>query len=248
MPDSTYAIIYSILCVYVGGCVKGLTGFWFSLVAVATLVLVAQPSSVVPVVLLMNSLINLVLFCSVRREVDMGMTLPLALAGVAGLPLGTYILVVTNADILRIVIGVVILLFAIALLLGLRREIKRERLGSVVVGAASGILNGGFGIGGPPVVLFLSHLGLGKRAFRANLVGYFLCINLAAIPLYYAGGLLTGEVFKMFALFIPALALGGLTGAKLVSRVSERAFRYVTLAIVIVAAVLAIVTGLGRLL
>jgi len=248
MPDSTYAIIYSILCVYLGGCVKGLTGFGFSLVAVATLVLVAQPSSVVPVVLLMNSVINLVLLYSVRREVDPGRILPLALAGVAGLPLGTYILVVTNADTLRIVIGVVILLFAVALLLGLRREIKRERLGAGLVGAASGILNGSVGIGGPPVVLFLSHLGLGKRSFRANLVGYFLCINLVAIPFYYAGGLLTGEVFKMFALFIPALALGGLTGSKLVSRVSERAFRYVTLAIVMVAAVMAILTGLGRLL
>jgi len=248
MPYPTYAIIYSVLCVYVGGCVKGLTGFGFSLVAVGTLVLVAPPSSVVPVVLLMNSLINLVLISSVRKEVDMGRILPLALAGVAGLPLGTYILVVMNADVLRIVIGVVILLFAAALLLGFRREIKRERLGSGVVGAASGILNGSVGMGGPPIVLFLSHLGLGKRSFRANLVGYFLCINLAAIPFYYAGGLLTEEVFKMFALFIPALALGGLTGARLVSRVSERNFRYITLAIVMVAAMLAILTGLGRLL
>jgi uncharacterized membrane protein YfcA len=248
MPDSTYAIIYSVLCVYAGGCVKGLTGFGFSLVTVATLVLVAPPSTVVPVVLLMNSLINLALVYSVRKEVDMARTLPLVIAGAAGLPLGTYILVVTNADVLRIVIGVVILLFAAALLLGFRREIKRERLGSGVVGATSGILNGSVGIGGPPIVLFLSHLGLDKCSFRATLVAYFLCINLAAIPFYYAGGLLTAEVFKMFLLLVPALVLGGLTGSRLVSRVSERNFRYITLAIVMVAAVLAILTGLGRLL
>jgi uncharacterized membrane protein YfcA len=247
MPDTAHAIIYSIICVYLGGCVKGLTGFGFSLMAVATLVLVAPPSSVVPVVLLMNSLMNLLLVYSIRGEVQMKRMLPLVLAGVAGLPFGTYILVMADADILRIVIGLLILLSAAALLLGFRREVKRERLGSGLVGAAGGILNGSVSIGGPPVILFLSNLGLEKRTFRANLVAYFLCINLAAIPFYYAGGLLTAEVFKMFALLLPALALGGLTGAKLVSKVSERTFRRITLAIVMVAALMALFTGLRGL-
>ena len=248
MPYTTYTIIYSILCVYLGGCVKGLTGFGFSLVAVGTLVLAAAPSTVVPVVLLMNSLINLLLVYSVRGEIDLRRTIPLVLAGIAGLPAGTYILVAVDGNILRIVIGVVILLFAVALLRGFRREFRRERLGSSVVGAAGGVLNGSIGMGGPPIVLFLCNLGLDKRSFRANLVAYFLGINLAAIPFYYAGGLLTAEVLKLFVLLMPALALGGLTGVKLVNRVSERAFRHITLAVVMVAAVMAILTGLRRLL
>jgi uncharacterized membrane protein YfcA len=248
MPDSALALIYSAVCVYVGGCAKGLTGFGFSLVAVGTLVLVAPPGTVVPVVLLMNSVINLALVYSVRKQISPGRVLPLGLAGVAGLPLGTYILVVVEADILRVVIGGVILLFAAALLLGFRREIRRQRLGSGLVGAASGVLNGSVGIGGPPVVLFLSHLGLDKRTFRANLVAFFLCINLAAIPFYYAGGLLTADVFRMFGLLVPALGLGGLTGSKLLSHVSERTFRCITLAIVMAAAVTAVVTGLRRLM
>jgi uncharacterized membrane protein YfcA len=248
MPDTAQAIIYSIICVYLGGCVKGLTGFGFALTAVATLVLVAPPSSVVPVVLLMNSLMNLSLVFSVRREIQIRRMLPLIIASVAGLPFGTYILVVADAEVLRIVIGLLILLFATALLLGFRIAVKRERLGSGVVGAASGILSGSVSIAGPPVVLFLSGLGIEKRTFRANLVAYFLCINLAAIPLYYAGGLLTARVFRMFALLLPALVLGGLTGVKLVNRVSEKTFRRVTLAIVMVAALMAIITGLRGLL
>jgi uncharacterized membrane protein YfcA len=248
MPETAQAVIYSIICVYLGGCVKGLTGFGFALTAVATLVLIAPPSSVVPVVLLMNSLMNLFLVFGVRRDIQIRRMLPLVIASVAGLPLGTYILVVADADVLRIVIGLLILLFATALLLGFRIAVKRKRLSSGVVGAASGILTGSVSMAGPPVVLFLSNLGLQKRTFRANLVAYFLCINLAAIPLYYAGGLLTARVFRMFALLLPALALGGFTGAKLVNRVSERTFRRITLAIVMVAALMAIITGLRRLL
>jgi len=248
MPDTVSAVLYSMLCVYVGGCVKGLTGFGFSLVAVASLVLVAPPSLVVPVVLLMNSLMNVLLVYSVRKEIHMGRVLPLALGGLAGLPLGTYVLVTVYADVLRIVIGLVILLFATALLAGFRREFGRERLGSAVVGATSGILNGGFGIGGPPVVIFLSNLGFGKRAFRANLVAYFLCINICAIPFYYAAGLLTAEVLRTFVLLLPVLALGGLTGTYLLGRTSETAFRRVTLAIVMATALLAVLTGLRGLL
>jgi uncharacterized membrane protein YfcA len=248
MPETAQAVIYSIICVYLGGCVKGLTGFGFALTAVATLVLIAPPSSVVPVVLLMNSLMNLFLVFGVRRDIQIRRMLPLVIASVTGLPLGTYILVVADADVLRIVIGLLILLFATALLLGFRIAVKRKRLSSGVVGAASGILTGSVSMAGPPVVLFLSNLGLQKRTFRANLVAYFLCINLAAIPLYYAGGLLTARVFRMFALLLPALALGGFTGAKLVNRVSERTFRRITLAIVMVAALMAIITGLRRLL
>lgn len=248
MPETAQAVIYSIICVYLGGCVKGLTGFGFALTAVATLVLIAPPSSVVPVVLLMNSLMNLFLVFGVRRDIQIRRMLPLVIASVAGLPLGTYILVVADADVLRIVIGLLILLFAAALLLGFRIAVKRKRLSSGVVGAASGILTGSVSMAGPPVVLFLSNLGLQKRTFRANLVAYFLCINLAAIPFYYAGGLLTARVFRMFALLLPALALGGLTGVKLVNRVSERTFRRITLAIVMVAALMAIMTGLRRLL
>lgn len=248
MPETAQAVIYSIICVYLGGCVKGLTGFGFALTAVATLVLIAPPSLVVPVVLLMNSLMNLFLVFGVRRDIQIRRMLPLVIASVAGLPLGTYILVVADADVLRIVIGLLILLFATALLLGFRIAFKRKRLSSGVVGAASGILSGSVSIAGPPVVLFLSNLGLQKRTFRANLVAYFLCINLAAIPFYYAGGLLTARVFRMFALLLPALVLGGLTGVKLVNRVSERTFRRITLAIVMVAALMAIITGLRRLL
>ena len=137
MPDTVQTIVYSMICVFAGGCVKGLTGFGFSLVTVASLVLVAAPGSVVPVVMLMNSVMNLFLIVSVRREIELRRALTLGLAGMAGLPLGTYILVKTEADILRIIIGVIILLFATAFLLGVRREIGREHMGSALVGVES---------------------------------------------------------------------------------------------------------------
>jgi uncharacterized membrane protein YfcA len=248
MDYSAGAIVYGIACVYLAGCVKGLTGFGLSIVTTALLVQVAPPSSVIPVVLLLNAFVNAFLAYSVRDRIQIGRIWPLIVGGVAGLPLGTYILVVVDADVLRIAIGCVILLFSIALLKGYRRMLRRERLGAGLVGAASGLIAGSVSIGGPPVVLFFAGQGVEKQTFRANLVAYFLCINLACIPMYYAGGLLTIDVIKAFFALLPALILGGLTGTRLVSKVSERTFRYITLAIVMVAAAIAIVNGIRGLL
>jgi hypothetical protein len=248
MDHSPAVIVYSIVCVYLAGCVKGLTGFGLSLVTTALLVQVAPPSTVVPVVLLLNALVNAFLAYSVRDRIEIRRIWPLMVGGVAGLPLGTYALVAVDANVLRIVIGAVILLFSVALLSGYRRMVRRERLGAGLVGAASGVIAGSVSIGGPPVVLFLRGLGVDKQTFRANLVAYFLCINLACIPMYFAGGLLTADVFRAFLVLVPALALGGLTGTRLVHAVSEKTFRYITLGIVMVAAVIAIINGVRGLL
>jgi uncharacterized membrane protein YfcA len=248
MDQTAAVIIYSIACVFLAGCVKGLTGFGLSLIATPLLVHVAPPRTVVPVVLLLNSIVNAHLFYGARDRVTMKRIWPLIIGSVAGLPLGTYILVVVHADILRIAIGVVILLFVAALIKGYRRLTGTHRLGAGLVGAASGVIAGSVSMGGPPVVLFFAGMDTDKQAFRANIIAYFLCLNLAGLPMYYAGGLLTADVFRMFLILVPPLILGGLAGSLLVNRVSERTFRYITFAIVLVAAVVAIFNGLRGLL
>lgn len=248
MDQTAAVIIYSIACVFLAGCVKGLTGFGLSLVVTPLLVHVAPPTTVVPVVLLLNSIVNAFLVYGARDRINITRIWPLIIGSIAGLPLGIYILVVLHADILRIAIGIVILLFLAALIRGYRRMIRRERLGAGLIGAASGVIAGSVSMGGPPVVLFFAGLDSDKQAFRANLVAYFLCLNLAGLPMYYVGGLLTADVFRMFLILVPPLILGGLAGTRLLHRVSERTFRRITFAIVTLAAATAIVNGLRGLL
>ena len=248
MDQTAAVIIYSIACVFLASCVKGLTGFGLSLALTPLLVHVAPPSTVVPVVLLLNSIVNAFLVYGARDRINLKRIWPLIIGSIAGLPIGTYILVVVNADILRIAIGVIILLFMAALIKGYRRLIHTQRLGAGLIGAVSGVIAGSVSMGGPPIVLFFAGLDTDKEAFRANLVAYFLCLNLAGLPMYYAAGLLTANVLRMFLILVPPLILGGIAGSLLLCRVSERTFRYITFAIVLAAAVVAILNGLRGLL
>jgi uncharacterized membrane protein YfcA len=97
------------------------------------------------------------------------------------------------------------------------------------------------------VILFLANQGVQKVVFRASLITYFLFLNMATIPIFFAGGLISRAVLVYAGLFIPTLLVGALAGSKLLHRVPEHLFRVVTLTIVICAGSVAVLSGLGAI-
>jgi len=237
--------LLGIAVVFAAGVIKGLTGFGFSLFTLPALVIFLGPKTAVPVIVLLNAVSNVPLYIHSRKWSSLRRIWPVVVAGVATMPIGTYLLLILDTSVLKLIVGVVICLFALAFLLGLRREIRRERLGLVSAGLLSGVLNGLISTGGPPVILFLSNQGIPKDSFRANLITYFLFINAATLPAHFAGGLLSLEVFQYAAVFIPALAVGALVGIKLVGHIPEATFRKSVLALVAVAGFWVVLAGLG---
>jgi hypothetical protein len=243
--EVSIGLVVGFLAVLAAGVVQGLTGFGFSLMTVPVLVLFLPPAVAVPVVLLLSCLVNVVLIWGARGHVRPGRFWPLTVAGVAMLPVGTLALKFLDPDVLRLGIGIAILVFAVALLRGFRRPVAGERAGLAAVGALSGLLNGAVSTGGPPVILFLTNQGEQRDSFRANLIAYFLILNLATIPPYLVGGLIDGRVLAYAAGLVPALGLGALVGSRLVRRTEEEGFRKVALLVVMAAGTLAVLSGLG---
>jgi hypothetical protein len=122
---------------------------------------------------------------------------------------------------------------------------KREKAGFVGAGLISGILNGLISTGGPPAILFMSNQGMERDRFRANLITYFLFLNMATVPAHFVGGLLSMGIIRSAALFLPALAGGAYLGTKLVKCVPEDAFRKAVLAVVMATGVMVALSGLG---
>jgi uncharacterized membrane protein YfcA len=199
----------------------------------------------IPVIVMLNSLTNIVLFAGCRKSVDLKRISPLIIAGIATVPVGMALLLILNVSLIKLIVGCVIFLFALTLLLGYRRVIDNERRGFLAAGVISGTLNGLTSTGGPPVILFLSNQGVGKVAFRANLITYFLFLNIATLPIFLAGGLLSLSIVRYAAVFAPVVALGTLAGSRLIRHVPEKIFRILTLIIVMLAGVVAILSSLG---
>ena len=243
--DSLSVIIVGLLVMFWAGVIQGLTGFGFALVSVPIMTIFLSPKKTIPIVLLHAILIVIVILYEARKWVDLKRIWPLMIAGIVGMPFGTYLLIFLKASTLKVLIGSVIVLFTLALLKGFKRKIKSEKLAFAPVGFISGLLAGSTMMGGPPVILFFTNQGLNKNVFRANLVCYFATLSLATIPAYIAGGLITKEVIKYAVLLLPAMICGGITGIKLAHIVQEQLFKKIVLIILIVAGLMSIASGFG---
>jgi len=239
--------IIGLFVIFLASATQGLMGFGFALVSASIMIIFLPPKIVVPIIIICSTLNNMIILFEVRKWVDLKRILPLIIAGIIGVPIGTYLLIVLNDNILRIFIGSIIILFAVAFLIGFKRKIKNEKLVFAPVGFISGLLGGSTSMGGPPVILFFTNQGVKKRVFRANLVAYFMVLSLVTISSFILGGLITPEVIKYVILFLPTTIFGVTIGIKLAHKVEEKLFQDIALILVIVAGLLSIVSGLGIL-
>jgi uncharacterized membrane protein YfcA len=241
------ALVAASLATFLAAVIQGLTGFGLALVQTPLLFFFLPPTTVVPVRLIHAIVSTMAILSGDRRHLQLRRIWPLMLAATLSMPLGTYLLLALEVEALKVLTGAVIVLFGLAFLRGLHWQIRDERLASVVAGLLSGILGGSTGMSGPPVVLLFHNQSVEKSAFRANLVAFFLVLNLTTLPVYLLGGLLTIQVVRYAALLLPSLLLGAAVGVRLANRIDPRTFRTATLVIVILAGALSIASGLNLL-
>ena len=236
-----------LLVVFAAGVVQGLTGFGFALVSAPLLSALMEPRLAMPIVVAHGSLITLLLLPDVWRWIDVRMVIPLAASGLIGIPIGAYLLRVVEGNTLRVLVGLLVILFSLLLLLGVEGLGGSRRWMVIPVGLLSGILGGSTTMSGPPVILFLTHRGVEKRVFRASLIAYFTILGVVAIPTYILNGLINIQTVRWITLLMPSMALGAVVGARLSRRVAEEPFRRFTLLLVMASGLLSLLTGLDLL-
>ncbi len=239
--------LLSFLVIFAAGVVQGLTGFGFALVSAPLLSVLMEPRLAIPIIITHGSFITLLLLPDVWGWIDVRMVTPLAISGLIGIPIGAYLLRIIEGDILRVLVGFLVILFSPLLLLGVKGARSSKGWMVIPIGFLSGLLGGSTTMSGPPVILFLAHRGVEKRVFRASLIAYFTLLGIAAIPTYILNGLINAHTVRWIILLMPSMALGAVLGAKLSHRVAEENFRRFTLLLVMASGLLSILTGLGFL-
>jgi hypothetical protein len=179
--NSFNLLIIGFFITFIAGLVRGLTCFGFAMVTVSLLIFFLPPQIVVSIVSILSIVTNIIMFLEVRKWIKIKEIWPLLVCGLIGIPFGTYLLLILEANLLKIIIGSVITLSAITMLMNFKRKIKKEKLGCGLIGMISGLLQGSTTVSGPPVALFLMNQDVKKLSFRANLAVYFLVMNFAGL-------------------------------------------------------------------
>lgn len=229
---------YGTVCVFLAAIVRGFSGFGFSMLAIISLSLVLPPAAIVPTILMLEVAASLHLLPQIWKEVHWRSVGWLLAGCIVATPLGTYLLATVPAAPMKLALAVCVLVAATLLLRGFSLTETPGPAATFGTGMASGVLNGSFGIGGPPVILFYFSTPAAVSVSRASVIAYFLGTDVAGLGFLGLEGLVTWESAVRFALFLPALLLGVAIGHRSFKGADPDAFRRWVLRLLMLLAVL----------
>lgn len=239
--------IFALCAVLFAAFVRGLAGFGFALILAPLLLLILDPIVVVIINLFLGLLSHIVVVLWSLREVNLRRISPMIASSLLGIPLGAWIISVIAPHIMKIVIGTVIIFFAIPIFVGFRKSFTSGKLTVGLAGFFSGILASSTSLGGPPVVLFMHSQGWTKREILASLAAYFTFLNsFSLLALSISGQMHVGTLLTAASL-VPAMLIGVRLGMMVFQRTNSHLFRFLSMFIVICAGILAVISGLGIL-
>lgn len=237
MPSLLPVLLASGL-VFLAAIVRGYSGFGFSLLAITSLSLIFSPAQVIPAIFMLEIAASLHMLPSIWRDVHWR-SLAFLLAGtIIGTPVGVYFLANLPQAQMTFALAVFVLLATFLLWRGFALKSMPNAPATLAVGTATGIANGAFGIGGPPVILFYFASPAGHAAGRASLVAFFIMTDVTGLLFLAREGLVTRESALLALAFLPALAAGVWLGARSFSTADPVRFRKIVLGILACLAVL----------
>ncbi|MBI2720219.1 MAG: sulfite exporter TauE/SafE family protein [Rhizobiales bacterium] len=230
--------------VFLAAIVRGYSGFGFSLLAITALSLLFAPAEIIPSIFMLEIAASLHLLPGLWREIHWRSLWPLVIGTTLGTPVGVYFLANVPAAPMQVALAVFVLTATSLLWRGYALKTMPSQTTTAGVGAAAGLANGAFGIGGPPVILFYFASPAGNVAGRASLVAYFLITDFIGVLFLAGQGLVTGPALIRTLIFLPALFAGVWLGARSFRSADPAVFRKWVLAILAVLALLTAAKGL----
>ena len=220
-----------------GSMVMGLVSFGLGMVLSPPLLLIMEPQSVVVTINSLTIPILAIVLLRTWRLLPFRDVLPMALAGVAGVPVGVLILDSVSPGALRIAIAVLILLLLVPITLKLERPFTRPRLTTPFFGFLGALLVTGMGVGTPLVVLYLVNQKWGASDIRASIAFFSLVVAIAAAALYAVMGFYTEERVDTLLKLTPMVVLGVVSASFMAKYIDDRKLRQVVLVVVALASV-----------
>jgi hypothetical protein len=224
--------------VFLSGVMSGLSGFGFSAIGAASL-LILPPVLQVPLFQMLSTGNQMLSIGQLRndmpkthRELWAGPG-PCLLGGLGGVPIGIWLLAHLPAARLMAVFGSLLAAYALYSTFkpaSLRLRGFDGKLSGAVVGFMGGVVGGFTAFPGAAVVVWTGLRGLPKAQHRAIVQPYIILSQIYSLVLVALlhPAYLNGQFWALLLLCLPAVVPGTLTGLAIYRRTSDRDFRRIT--------------------
>lgn len=224
--DPTFYIATAIAVVILGISKSGF-GSGLGVLAVPIMALVIRPTQAAAILLPLLIVMDFFNVLHYRDNFDRKNLAILVPAAIVGILIGTFTFRYLSDAHIRILIGVLSVMFVFQFFFG-HRNGGKQTSPSVLRGGFWGSLAGftSFGVhaGGPPVSVYLLPQRMNKTTFVGTTVIFFAIVNIIKLVPYYFLGQLNGDNLLTSLVLAPLAPLGVWVGIKLHDRVNEKLF------------------------
>ncbi|MBW2118168.1 MAG: sulfite exporter TauE/SafE family protein [Deltaproteobacteria bacterium] len=222
--------IWIAIVVFFTGFIKGLSGFGTMLVAIPLLMFFIDIKMILPLIFLLGSSGTVFLLTQLFKHLDWREIYPILVGFVPGLLAGVFLLKTLDPDVLRFILGIVLISYSIySLFFEMSRwNIKNIRkVWAYLFGFFSGGLGGSIGASGPPVLIYTSSQQWNKDKIKVSVQGFFLISNLMTIISHAYVGLITTTVLKFFIFSLPTFVFGVYVGSRFYGTIKDETYKQI---------------------
>lgn len=234
----------------VAGFVQGLSGFGFGLVAMSIWAWSVDPRVAAPCAVFGALTGQVIAAVRSRRSLDWPRLAPLLFGGLAGLPLGVWLLPRLDAALFQACIGAMLALWCP--LMAFSGRIPQITVGGrgadALAGAAGGFSGAIGGFTGVIPTLWATLRGWPRDDMRRVVQNFNLAMLAVTMATHFATGIATLALWPAFAVIAPALFVPVLLGDRVYRRISAQAFRNVVLVLLTASGLALLAASLPQLL
>ena len=218
--------VYVVTVIFIATLIRSTLGFGEALFSVPLLALRIPVAVAAPLAVTVSILVAAIIVVQDWRRIEFRSAAGLMAASLVGIPLGVLLLATANDHVVKLILGSVIVLFAIVSLSSgtVAGQPRDGRVWLLTCGVLAGILGGAYGMNGPPLAIYGAFRRWSPRQFRATLQGYFLPASIVGLIGYAFIGLWSTEVTRYLLYSLPGVGVATLLGRSINRRMQVDGF------------------------
>lgn len=232
-PDQIVLVFLGALA---GGLVNGLTGFGTAITAMGIWLYAISPPVAASLAVTCSVVAQVQTLPMIWGAIEWRRVLPFVLPGLAGVPIGTWLLPQIDPRTFKIGIGIFLVAYASYVLA--RKVPMRSTVGGRgadgVAGFSGGVLGGLSGFSGVPPIVWTDIRGWNKEQRRTVLQVFNVSILGAALLSHALSGLLTRQVAFAAMAALPGTIGGAWAGALAYRKLGDRGYQRIIMALLLV--------------
>lgn len=219
--------------------VIGAVGFADALILNAIWLHIMDPAAAIPLVVACGFTMHALPLYQLRKSLDFSRLAPFVIAGLMGVPIGTWALGYMDPQNFKTIIGALLALYGVWMLLRPHRAIGEAggQAADSLVGLTGGFLGGFSGLSGVLPTLWSGVRGWPKALQRGTYQPFVLIMHAMGIATFAASGMITLRTGIDFLWCVPALVIGSWIGVKFYPHLDEATFKRIVLALILLSGV-----------